>query len=184
MQLEYYENPGYIFVSWNEESGGEYTLSPFGYVPEKGMTEYYVTSDKVEFILSKNDDQLETLVFNKPSVRWDVSKQNSSLSGEENVGITEFIEMDELQNDYDAAIIMPYAAPAPPPPGPGPSPQKTIIVTWTVNYVEKIVINEMEITGEALQKQSIRIRLDASINSINLKAYAACGYYICEQRGI
>lgn len=186
MKLEYYENPNYIVISWNEESGGKYNLFPFGYVPEKGMAEYYVTSDRVEFILSKNGIQVETLVFDKPSVQWGVSQQNSSLSDAENVDITEFVEMDEIQNDYDAAIIMPYAAPAPPGPGPGPgpSPQKTVLVTWTVNHVEKLVINGVEITGEALQKQSICIKLDSSADSVTLKAYAACGYYICEQRRI
>ncbi len=179
MKLEYYENPNYIFISWNEESGGEYNLSPIGYVSEKGMVEYRVTSDRVEFILSKNGIQLETLVFEKPSVQWDVSKQNDSLSNSENVDITEFVEMDEIQNDYDAAIIMPYAAPAPPPPF-----QKTVLITWIVDHVEKLVINGVEITGEALQKKSIRIKLDASVDSVTLKAYAACGYYICEQRRI
>lgn len=179
MKLEYYENPNYIFISWNEESGGVYSISPFGYVSEKGMAEHRVTSDRVEFILSKNGIQLETLVFDKPSVQWDVSKQNGSLSDAENVDITEFVEMDEMQNDYDAAIIMPYAAPAPPPPYP-----KTVLVTWTVNHVEKLVINGVKITGEALQKRSIRIALDPSVDSVTLKAYAACGYYICEQRRI
>ena len=178
MKLEYKENPNYIFISWNEESGGEYNLSPFGYVTEKGMVEYRVMSDGAEFILFKNGIQLETLVFKKPSVKWDVSKQNDSLSDAENVDITEFVEMDEIQNDYDAAIIMPYAAPAAPPP------QKTVLVTWTVDHVEKLVINGVEITGEALQKKSIRIKLDTLADSLTLKAYAVCGYYICEQRRI
>ncbi len=184
MKLEYYENPNYIFISWNEDCDGEYRISPFGYVPEKGMTEYFVTSDSVEFIFSKNGIQQDALVFNRPSVQWDVSKQNSFLMDEENPGINNFIEIDELQKNYDAAMIMPYAAPAPPPPQPGPSPYKTIIVTWTVNNVEKLVINEMEITGKALQKRSVCMKLDPSVASITLKAYAACGYYICEQRGI
>lgn len=196
MKLEYNENPNYIFISWNEESGGEYNLSPIGYVTEKGMVEYRVTSNRVEFILSKNGKQLETLVFEKPFVQWDVSKQNSSLSNVENVDITEFIEMDEIQNDYDAAISMPYAAPAPPGPSPkpgpspGPSPKpdppspKTVLVTWTVDHVKKLVINGVEIEGEALRKQSIRIKISPSADSVTLKAYAACGYYICEQRRI
>ena len=61
MKLKYYENPNYIFISWNEDCDGEYRISPFGYVPEKGMTEYFVTSGSVEFIFSKNGIQQDAL---------------------------------------------------------------------------------------------------------------------------
>ncbi|MCI8410694.1 MAG: hypothetical protein HFJ09_15780 [Lachnospiraceae bacterium] len=184
MELQYYENSKYIFVGWSEDKDGEYVINKFGYIPEQGLAEYYVSTDSVDFVLSRNREEIETLHFDKPSVQWNIAKKGSSIKDYGTININNFIDVDEVRENYDSVMIMPYAAPSPPPP-PSPKPAKlTVMVTWTVNNVEKLEINGKIISGECLQSNSVEIEVDSDNPYVTLKAYSFCGYYISETKGV